>query len=71
MVYFIGALDRAKVRKGVFITTSYFSTKAEEAAKEANNVVTKLMIKHNVGVQLKQPPIEFKKVDEDFFIEGE
>lgn len=77
IVYFIGALNRSKVRKGVFITTSYFSPKAEEAAKDASNIIiklidgnelTKLMIKHNVGVQPKTT-IEIKKLDEDFFAE--
>jgi restriction system protein len=77
MVYFIGALTRAKVHKGVFITTSEYSDKAVNAAKEAANLrielvdgekLTKLMIKHNLGVQIKTK-IEIKKIDEDFFIE--
>lgn len=77
MVYFIGALTRAKVQKGVFITTSEFSDKAIKAAKESGNLriklvngeeLTKLMIKHNLGVQIKTK-IEIKKLDEDFFIE--
>lgn len=77
MVYFIGALTRAKVQKGVFITTSEFSDKAIKAARESGNLriklvngeeLTKLMIKHNLGVQIKTK-IEIKKLDEDFFIE--
>lgn len=77
MVYFIGALTRAKVQKGVFITTSEFSDKAIKAARESGNLrikivngeeLTKLMIKHNLGVQIKTR-IEIKKLDEDFFIE--
>jgi len=77
MVYFIGALTRAKVQKGVFITTSEFSDKAIKAARESGNLriklvngeeLTKLMIKHNLGVQIKTI-IEIKKLDEDFFIE--
>ena len=31
--------------------------------------LTRLMIKHNVGVQPKQPRFEIKKIDEDFFSE--
>lgn len=77
MVYFIGALTRAKVQKGVFITTSEFSDKAIKAARESGNLriklvngeeLTILMIKHNLGVQIKTK-IEIKKLDEDFFIE--
>lgn len=77
MVYFIGALTRAKVQKGVFIITSEFSDKAIKAARESGNLriklvngeeLTKLMIKHNLGVQIKTK-IEIKKLDEDFFIE--
>lgn len=77
MVYFIGALTRAKVQKGVFITTSEFSDKAIKTARESGNLriklvngeeLTKLMIKHNLGVQIKTR-IEIKKLDEDFFIE--
>ena len=77
MVYFIGALTRAKVQKGVFITTSEYSEKAVKAAKESANLriklvdgeeLTKLMIKHNLGVQVKTT-IEIKKIDEDFFSE--
>ena len=77
MVYFIGALTRAKVQKGVFITTSEYSDKAIRAAKESGNLriklvngeeLAKLMIKHNLGVQIKTQ-IEIKKLGEDFFSE--
>ena len=77
MVYFIGALTRSKVQKGVFITTSEYSDKAIRAAKESGNLriklvngeeLTKLMIKHNLGVQVKTK-IEVKRLDEDFFSE--
>lgn len=77
MVYFIGALTRSKVQKGVFITTSEYSDKAIRATKESGNLriklvngeeLTKLMIKHNLGVQVKTK-IEVKRLDEDFFSE--
>ena len=80
MQNFAGALSCSPVRKGVFITTSYFDEKAKKKAEDASKKgliirlingeeLTRLMIKHNVGVQPKQPPIEIKKIDEDFFSE--
>ncbi len=79
MQNFAGALGCSTVRKGVFITTSFFD---ERAKKKANSIqgkvirlidgqeLTRLMIKHNIGVQLKTK-IEIKKLDEDFFNEEE
>ena len=80
MQNFAGALSCSPVRKGVFITTSYFDEKAKKKADDASKKgliirlingeeLTRLMIKHNIGVQPKQPPIEIKKIDEDFFSE--
>ena len=79
MQNFAGALSCSPVRKGVFITTSYFDEKAKKKAEDASKKgliirlingeeLTKLMIKHNVGVQIKTI-IEIKKLDEDFFSE--
>lgn len=77
MQNFAGALGYSPVRKGVFITTSYFDERAKRKAESIQGKVirlvdgdelTRLMIKHNVGVQLKTK-IEIKKIDEDFFIE--
>lgn len=77
MQNFAGALGCSPVRKGVFITTSYFDERAKRKAESIRGKVirlvdgdelTRLMIKHNVGVQLKTK-IEIKKIDEDFFIE--
>ncbi len=49
--------------------------KAEDASKKGlvirlinGDELTKLMIKHNIGVQIKNK-IEIKKLDEDFFAE--
>lgn len=75
MQNFAGALGCSPVRKGVFITTSYFDEKAKEKARSVQGKVirlvdgdelTRLMIKHDLGVQLKTK-IEIKKIDEDFF----
>ena len=69
---FVGAIDN-KTHKGVFITTSGFSGEAKEYAAAKPSIVlidgkklTELMIKYNVGVELKQS-YEVKKIDEDFF----
>lgn len=69
---FVGAIDN-KTHKGVFITTSGFSPGAKVYADSKPSVIlidgeklTKLMIKHNVGVTLKQA-YTVKKIDEDFF----
>jgi restriction system protein len=79
MQNFVGALGCSPVRKGVFITTSFFDERAKKKAENAQGKVlrlidgeelTKLMIKHNVGVQIKTK-IEIKKIDEDFFIDEE
>ena len=77
MQNFAGALGCSPVRKGVFITTSYFDEKAKRKAASLQGKVirlvdgdelTRLMVKHNVGVQTKTK-IEIKKLDEDFFSE--
>ena len=75
MQNFAGALGCSPVRKGVFITTSFFDERAKKKAASIQGKVirlvdgeelTKLMIKHNLGVQVKTK-IEIKKIDEDFF----
>ena len=77
MQNFAGALGCSPVRKGVFITTSFFDERAKKKAASIQGKVirlvdgeelTKLMIKHNLGVQVKTK-IEIKKIDEDFFSE--
>ncbi|MCM1297527.1 MAG: restriction endonuclease [Muribaculaceae bacterium] len=79
MQNFAGALGCSTVRKGVFITTSFFDERAKKKADSIQGKVirlidgqelTRLMIKHNIGVQLKTK-IEIKKLDEDFFNEEE
>lgn len=75
MQNFAGALGCSAVNKGVFITTSYFDERAKRKAQSIQGKIirlvdgeelTRLMIKHNVGVQTKTI-IEIKKLDEDFF----
>ena len=74
---FIGALTEQGASKGVFITTTIFSTGAIETSKKASGVkivlidgdmLTKLMIENNIGVSLKQT-YEIKRIDTDFFSE--
>ena len=79
MQNFAGALGCSTVRKGVFITTSFFDEKAKKKAEIAQGKVlrlidgeelTKLMIKHNVGVQIQtRNYLDIKKIDEDFFVD--
>jgi restriction system protein len=74
---FAGALLGKKAKKGVFITTSSFSS---EARSYANNIesriilidgarLTELMIQHDIGVST-YATYDLKRIDTDFFIEG-
>lgn len=71
---FIGSLSGFSATKGVFITTSSFSSNVEEYLKSVQQrVVTidgdqlvKLMLENGVGVRLESSYQVFK-VDEDFF----
>jgi restriction system protein len=73
---FVGALDGHRAAKGVFVTTSYFpSTAYDFIARVSKRVVlidgaelANLMIRHRVGVRVKQV-YEIKKIDEDYFVE--
>ncbi|MEB3736259.1 restriction endonuclease [Halopseudomonas pachastrellae] len=73
---FIGALTRQRARKGVFITTSDFSTGAREAALGLDIKVVlidgeelaRLMVENNLGVSVKQV-YEVKQLDSDYFSE--
>jgi len=73
---FVGSLVGMGATKGVFVTTSKFSTEAVEFARHLSQRVilidgrrlTELMIEHGVGVRLNRA-IEFKKLDEDYFDE--
>src|SRR5690606_41664137 len=62
--------------KGVFVTTSAFTSGASEYANRLpqrivlidGNRLAALMIEHGVGVRTSRA-IEFKRLDEDFFSE--
>src|SRR5579872_4735834 len=73
---FIGSLVGLGASKGVFVTTSTFSTQATEFVSRIPQRVilidgkrlTELMIEHGVGVRSSRV-LEFKRLDEDFFSE--
>lgn len=73
---FAGALQGHRARKGVFITTSSFSTDALEFASRLDSKIVlidgaalaKHMIDHNVGVSMSRS-YEVKKIDSDYFTE--
>lgn len=71
---FSGALRRKLADRGVFITTSSFTSGAKEAAKQLNialvdgEMLTNLMVQYKVGVQVQQT-YELYDIDDDFFEE--
>lgn len=72
---FVGAIDRHRGSKGVFITTSDFTKEAYEHSSTHVNLVkingrrlSELMIQYNIGVSIKNV-YEIKKIDSDYFEE--
>jgi len=73
---FVGALQGKRAKKGVFITTSYFSSDARDYVSHINDRVVlidgeqlaQFMIAHNVGVSTVET-YEIKKIDSDYFEE--
>ncbi len=71
---FVGALSAKKSNKGIFITTSDFTSGAKEYVKVLNQTIilidgkklANLMIEYNVGVQNKYV-YRIKKLDNDYF----
>ncbi|WP_044562592.1 restriction endonuclease [Azospirillum sp. B4] len=71
---FVGSLVGEGASKGVFVTTSTFSTGAADFARHLPQRIilidgqrlTDLMVAHNVGVKVARS-VEFKRIDEDFF----
>jgi restriction system protein len=71
---FYGALSFKKAHKGIFVTTSAFSSAAIDTARGLGSRIvlidglqlTKLMIRYNVGCR-DEDVLHLKKVDEDFF----
>jgi restriction system protein len=74
---FIGSLNIKKASKGVFITTSFFTSNAIETVKQTSNAtiilidgeaLAALMIEHGVGVT-SQSTHFVRRLDADFFEE--
>ena len=73
---FAGALQGQRAKKGVMITTSFFTSDAWEYVKRIDNKIVlidgdelaNLMIDHNLGVSTTTS-YEVKKIDSDYFIE--
>ncbi|WP_413207862.1 restriction endonuclease [Rhodospirillum sp. A1_3_36] len=71
---FFGSLDDFKAAKGLFVTTSTFTTSAKGTASRLSKRIVlidgkslaKLMIRHNVGCRTVET-LELKKEDDDFF----
>lgn len=70
---FSGALDMKGVHKGIFVTTSSFSSEAKESVQQMQkNIIlidgehlAKLMVRHNIGCTEKN--LVMKEMKEDFF----
>ncbi len=73
---FVGALHGFKSRKGVFITTSNFSTEAIDYVSKIDNKIVlingdrlaQLILDYSVGVSTVEV-YELKKIDEGFFVD--
>lgn len=71
---FFGSLDHHRAAKGLFVTTSGFTSSAHETANAMTKRIvlidgeqlTRLMIRHNVGCRVEEV-LHVKKIDEDFF----
>ena len=73
---FVGSLDVKGSSKGIFITTSDFSSNAMETIKSSSKKIitvngtqlADLMLEHNVGVK-DEKVLRLKRIDEDYFSE--
>lgn len=73
---FVGSLVGIGATKGVFVTTSKFTSGAMEFAGRLpqrvvlidGDMLAELMIEHGVGVRISRT-VEIKRIDEDFFLE--
>jgi restriction system protein len=71
---FFGALDQFKAGKGLFVTTSTFSSSAVNTADGLSKrivlvdgaLLAKLMIQYDVGCRVEET-MAIKRIDEDFF----
>jgi restriction system protein len=74
MQAFVGALQGAQTSRGVFVTTGRFSSGARQFADQVamrlvlidGTELTRLMVRYNVGVAVRET-YELKSVDDDFF----
>lgn len=74
---FAGALQKRKARKGVFITTSTFTSEALRSISDYSvrivlidgPALAELMIDHDIGVSVTST-YQLKRLDSDFFDEG-
>ncbi|WP_199823835.1 restriction endonuclease [Labrenzia sp. OB1] len=66
-----------KATKGIFVTTSHFTSAAEQTAKDLGSRIVlidgpqlaKLMIKYNIGCRDKDV-LHIKQIDEGYFDEA-
>jgi restriction system protein len=73
---FAGALQGQRAKKGIFITTSSFTSEAKDFASRIDSKITlidgetlsQLMIDYNVGIN-SIVTYELKRIDSDYFIE--
>jgi restriction system protein len=73
---FVGALQGAQTSRGVFVTTGKFSPGAKQFAENVamrlrlidGMELTKLMVRYNVGVQVRET-FDLKQIDEEAFEE--
>ena len=71
---FVGSLVGNHANKGVFVTASKFTADAREYARNVQHRVvlidgaelTRLMLRHGVGVRVERTVV-IKKLDEDYF----
>jgi restriction system protein len=75
---FVGVLDGRNVTRGVFITTSSFTSKAKKVTETGSKLLklidgdelVNLMIKNSIGVRIYNT-YELKRIDSDFFTDLE
>ncbi len=75
---FAGALQGVRARKGIFITTSYYTPDAKDYVRNIDSKIVlidgkqlaELMIDHNIGVTRVQT-YELKRLDSDYFVDEE
>lgn len=74
---FFGALNLKRAQKGIFFTTSEFSSSAKKTAEDLSmrivlidgDRLANLMIEYNIGCR-EEESLSLKKIDEDFFDQG-